>query len=78
MRPALSLAGDDWLSRFSLNMFPHMLGVLDRAEPVEHSPLVSRSTVLPSSYGETLGAPGFLLFAALYPTYAFPCQRLDC
>src|SRR5882724_12691999 len=37
-RPALPLAGDDGLSRFSLNMFPHMLGVLDRAEPASHLP----------------------------------------
>src|ERR1700675_136090 len=40
--------------------------------------LLSRSAVLPSRYGETLGTPGLLLFAAQYPTYAFPCQRLDC
>ena len=33
-----SSTDDDGLSRFPRNMFPHMLGVSDRAEPASHSP----------------------------------------
>ena len=74
-RPVLPLTGDDWLSRFSLNMFPHMLGVSDRAEPASHSPL-SRSAVLPSRYGETLGTPGLTPFRGSIPNLCVPLSTL--
>src|ERR1700752_678387 len=48
------------------------------AQSLLRTRLLSRSAVLPSTYGESLGAPALPLFAAQYPTYAFPCQRLDC
>ena len=40
-----SPTGDDGLSRFPRNMFPHMRGVFDRAEPASHSPSIALGSV---------------------------------
>jgi hypothetical protein len=74
--PPLSQAtADHGLSRFPRSMFPHMRGVFDRVEPMTNSPFRSSQCCLRSS-GDGLGAPFLAPFAALYPTRAFPCQRL--
>ena len=54
--PSLS-TGDDGLSRFSHNMFPHMLGVYDHAEPAAHSPFRAQQCCL-----RRTGSPSALRF----------------
>ena len=70
---SLHAAGDNQISRFPINLFPHMHGVYDRAESLRHLPWRTAACCLrrpPRNSALRFGA-----FAAQYPTYAFPCQR---
>ena len=74
-RPALPLAGDDWLSRFSLNMFPHMLGVSDRAEPASHSPFIALSSIAFEIRRDSRHS-GFTPFRSSIPNLCVPLSTL--
>ena len=67
-RPAIPsfFTGDNGLSRFSLNMFPHMLGVFDRAEPASHSPFIALCSVAFDVRGESRRS-GFSPFRGSIP-----------
>lgn len=56
-------------------MLPRMLGVFDRARSLCTSPFLVR-WVLPSNSVDRLGTWERNDFAAQYPAYVFPCQRL--
>ena len=75
-RPALPLAGDDWLSRFSLNMFPHMLGVLDRAEPVKHFRLFIALSSVAFELRRHSRHSGFSPFRSSIPNLCVPLSTL--
>ena len=74
-RPVLPLTGDDWLSRFSLNMFPHMLGVSDRAEPASHLPFIALSSVAFEIRRDSRHS-GFTPFRSSIPNLCVPLSTL--
>ena len=76
-RPVLhpSFTGDNGLSRFSLNMFPHMLGVSDRAEPASHSPSIALSSVAFEGRGVSRRS-GFNPFRGSIPNLCVPLSTL--
>jgi hypothetical protein len=74
------LAGDNGLSRFSPNMFPHMLGVSDRAEPASHSPFIALSSVAFQIRRDSRHS-GFTPFRGSIPNLCVPLSTLglwDC
>lgn len=76
-RPVLhpSFTGDYGLSRFSLNMFPHMLGVSDRAEPASHSPFIALSSVAFEIRRDSRHS-GFTPFRSSIPNLCLPLSTL--
>ena len=77
-RPVLlpSFTGDNGLSRFSLNMFPHMLGVCDRAEPASHFRLfLALSSVAFNFWGQSRRS-GFNPFRGSIPNLCVPLSTL--
>ena len=77
-RPVLlpSFTGDNGLSRFSLNMFPHMLGVSDRAEPASHSPNFIALSSVAFEIRRDSRHSGFTPFRGSIPSLCVPLSTL--